>query len=597
MHLALIAMPWPLFNRPSVQLGVLKGYLQKKWPALQVQNFHPYLKVAEALGYKLYQILSDTQWLAEGISATLLFPEKKSSIEKFTLKKAKERGIDIDFEKILIIIKKVLKDYLSEIPWQKFCAVGFSVCLNQLMTSLWAAAWLKRYYPRLPIIFGGSGCVDEMGKGILRSFPSVDYVINGEGERPLYKLIKFLLNQGPFPKMGIFYRMNGKVLGDGCDQLSEKDLPSPIYEDYLREVRSLSPAKRFFPVIPLEASRGCWWLKCRFCNLNLQWKGYRKKPLSQILTEIRAHARAGLLDFAFMDNCLPIKDALSLFEHLAQDEIDYRFFAELRAIYKRRDYVIMQRGGLTWVQIGIEALSTSLLRRINKGTTAMDNVAAMRHCEEQDLILEANLIMHFPGSTEEEVSETIKVLDYVFPFRPLSTVSFWLGYGSPVFKNPKRFGIRAIYPHPFYRYFIPENILNTFVPLAWSYRGDRSYQQKIWRPVAEKVKRWQKAYFRLKKEKGALLSYRDGKNFLLIRQVLPDGQVLHHRLPEISRDIYLFLTDPKDLKDISQRFSKISSERIRTFLMDLVSKRLIFQEGDRFLALAIKEVRGKRDVN
>ncbi len=589
MRLALVAMPWPLFNRPSVQLGVLKGYLHRAWPELQVQNFHPYLRVALALGYELYHELSETQWLAEALSAALLFPEKSPSIKEFVLKQGRKRGLKFDFEKTVAAIEKTLTTYLSRISWSEFRAVGFSVCLNQLMSSLWAAAWLKKKYPDLPIIFGGSGCAAEMGKSLLKTFPFIDFIINGEGERPLYELLKFLAGQGPFPEKGLFYRQGEQVLGGGHAQLPGEALPSPIYEDYLREVAGLPPERRFFPLIPLEASRGCWWLKCRFCNLNLQWEGYRRKPLAQVINEVRAHARAGLLDFAFMDNCLPIKDALSLFKTLAEDQIDYRFFAELRAVYRREDYALMRRGGLTWVQIGIEALSTSLLRRINKGTTAIDNIAAMRHCEEQGLILEANLIMHFPGSTEKEVEETLKTLDYVFPFRPLSPVSFWLGYGSPVFREPKKFGLKAVYPHPFYRYFLPEEVFKSLVPLAWNYRGDRGYQQKIWKPVEAKVRRWQKAYQRLKKEKGPLLSYRDGGQFLLIRQVLPGGQVLHHRLPKASREIYLFITDPKSLEEISARFPRLPRDKIESFLNDLVAKRLVFREGERFLALAIRK--------
>jgi hypothetical protein len=55
--IALISTPWPLYNRPSIQLGALKAYLQLKHPEVRVDARHFYLKLAEALGYKCYQLI------------------------------------------------------------------------------------------------------------------------------------------------------------------------------------------------------------------------------------------------------------------------------------------------------------------------------------------------------------------------------------------------------------------------------------------------------------------------------------------------------------------------------------------------------------
>ena len=78
---ALISTPWPLYNRPSIQLGALKGYLQSEYPDLRVEARHFYLKLAESLGYRLYQQISERTWLAESIYAALLFPERFEFIE------------------------------------------------------------------------------------------------------------------------------------------------------------------------------------------------------------------------------------------------------------------------------------------------------------------------------------------------------------------------------------------------------------------------------------------------------------------------------------------------------------------------------------
>ena len=81
-QIVLISTPWPLFNRPSIQLGALKAYLRSFFPDLTVHTEHLYLKVAKTLGYGLYQIISERTWLAEAIYAVLLFPDRYREIEK-----------------------------------------------------------------------------------------------------------------------------------------------------------------------------------------------------------------------------------------------------------------------------------------------------------------------------------------------------------------------------------------------------------------------------------------------------------------------------------------------------------------------------------
>ncbi len=45
----LISAPWPLYSRPSIQIGTLKSYLKKELPDLKVDAHHFYLKVAETM--------------------------------------------------------------------------------------------------------------------------------------------------------------------------------------------------------------------------------------------------------------------------------------------------------------------------------------------------------------------------------------------------------------------------------------------------------------------------------------------------------------------------------------------------------------------
>ena len=73
----LVSAPWPLYNRPSIQLATLKAYLQNRHPDLRIAAYHVYLKVAESIGYNIYQEISERTWLAESVYAALLYPERR----------------------------------------------------------------------------------------------------------------------------------------------------------------------------------------------------------------------------------------------------------------------------------------------------------------------------------------------------------------------------------------------------------------------------------------------------------------------------------------------------------------------------------------
>lgn len=89
--------------------------------------------------------------------------------------------------------------------------------------------------------------------------------------------------------------------------------------------------------------------------------------------------RLGCLDFTFTDNALPPKEA-DLFVQImaaAASDNDF-FFAKIRVITDGDPLPAYRRGNLSSVQVGIEARSTSLLTGMEKGTTAMDKIAAMK---------------------------------------------------------------------------------------------------------------------------------------------------------------------------------------------------------------------------
>jgi radical SAM superfamily enzyme YgiQ (UPF0313 family) len=290
---------------------------------------------------------------------------------------------------------------------------------------------------------------------------------------------------------------------------------------------------------------------------------------------------------------LPPAQDLLFFKMSGERHSDYNFFAEIRSVKSQKPladiFSIYRHGGLSTVQVGIEAFSDSLLQKMQKGVTVIDNIATMRGAQENSLKLEGNLIVEFPGTSLAEVAETLDVLDYAFPFHPLAIASFFLGHSSPIHRDPQKYNIRAIVNHANNIKLFPKSILRHMNLLVKDYRGDRVYQRNIWKPVVQKIKKWQ-LYHEERKQNALqkpLLYYRDGGDFLLVRQELPDGKILHHRLKGTSRQIYLFCTDIRTEKEVCKKFPAVPPKKILFFLADLKKKRILFSEKNKYLALAV----------
>lgn len=606
--IALISTPWPLYTRPSIQLGTLKAFLQARIPDLQIEVFHFYLLLAEAIGYRFYQEISERTWLAESMYSALLYPKQLKQAHALFSKESAGNAIlhQAKFKTLTSRIKKTTDAFLNRQSWETYQLLGFTISHCQLTSALYVIKWLKKRFPNLIIVVGGASTSSSAAYGLLKKFPEIDLVVNGEGEMSLYHIIEHLRqtpdNLDLTKIQGIITRhVDSKDQGSASFSQLEtlSELPVPDYDNYFDLLKTFDVRNTFFPTLPVEISRGCWWKRavgsgrvtgCTFCNLNLQWNGYRHKPASQVVSEIDSlTSRYQALSVAIMDNVLPKQGSIEIFEQIAKLNKDLRLFGEVRATATWKELKAMRDSGMREVQIGIEALSSRLLKKLRKGTTAIQNLEIMKNCEALEIRSVSNLILQFPGSDEQDVTETLRILKFVLPFYPLKAVNFWLGLGSPVWQQPKKYGLSAVFNHPKWAYLFPREIYRNVPFIIQACRGNLTYQRKIWHPVKEKISLWQKQYFEVRAAPGDLpiLSYRDGGDFIIIRQRRFQAEPANHRLAGDSRLIYLHCQKPRSIKGILSKFPDIADDKILKFLKMMVDKRLMFEENNNYLSLAV----------
>jgi ribosomal peptide maturation radical SAM protein 1 len=608
-HIVLIAPPWPLYTRPSIQIGALKAFVQSRFPEVRVAAHHAYLNIAASLGYRLYHGISERTWLAEAVYGALLYPEKRAGMERLFRREAAGNSSlrRADFGALVARVQAATEEWLSATDWAPFRLAGVTSVLCQLTAALYVIRRLRALRPDLTIVVGGAAFNRRSAAAALACFPEIDAVVCGEGELPLSHLVQHHVAEGRRleevpPAPGIVRRgaPAAPEAGQAFYQLENLDhLPVPDFEDYFAALAGFGPDRRFFPTLPVEISRGCWWQRetasgdgsgCEFCNLNLQWRGYRSKSPGRAVSEVdQLTRRHRLLSLAVMDNVLPRESCAELLRGLAGLNRDLSIFAEIRATTPLDELKLMRRAGMRRVQVGIEALSTRLLRKLHKGATAIQNLEIMKHCEALGIVNLSNLIFHFPASDEEDIAETLAAMEFAGPFRPPKPVSFWLGLGSPAWRNAGAHGMRGVGNHPNWGRIFPPPIFRRLPFVIQACRGGAARQRRLWQPVRERLRAWTRAYEELNRGGPAepILGYRDGGDFVIIRERRPGGDAVTHRLEGASRRIYLFCRRHRSRRRILAAFSDLPADRVSAFLELMTAQKLMFSEDGRFLSLAV----------
>lgn len=611
----LVAMPWASYGMPSIQVAALKAYLHCH--GVSAEAAHWFVEIAHAIGFNDYNKLAyPFLECGEAVYSYLYFTEMRKSIlqddwfiENAT--RACEARQDLPSAELpLFWNREFFKKFerlhvriLDRYDWSEYALVGFTLNYGQNLSSLFMAREIKRRNPDVKIIFGGSEASRELGESLITHFPEIDYTCNGEGEKPLLHLALALTNDVSEEEIrnikGLIGRdANGNVWRNPPDQITAmNELPTPDFAEYFAVIEGM-PDLSVTDVttsLPIESSRGCYYA-CNFCALNLQWENFRSQDPETMARMMRELAREhGILNFLFMDNITP-KNTDAIFERVLKDGMDYHFFYEIRANLPRKSLKIMAEAGLKSVQVGIEALSTSLLKKFNKKSRVIHNLQSLKNCEELGVVISGNLIVNYPSSSIEEVEETLYNMDYMMHCRPPSSTSeFSLEVGAPDYGDALKKGIKILGNQPEYAKLYPEKLFKSLLLLRQDCRPTTPIPN--WSAVETKLEEWKNTYeanvTRLGPGKPHLV-YRDGGTFLRIEDHR-SGNLEIYFMNDWERGVYLSADQITSWPALKRQFAHVDDGELKTFLKFCIENKLMFEEDEFYLSLALASRPDRRD--
>ena len=617
LRVALVNMPWITAKRGSMALGILQRVLHRH--RFQSDTYYLNIRLAAAMNLKVYETISDAPLIGEWLFAQNLFgPYGTGELQNSPADLIRQdgpkllalgRGRRIDYERIARdILPPFLDDCLDQIPWGDYGVVGFTSVFTQHVASLLLARRIKERFPAVKIILGGANVAGVMGQETLRAFDWIDYVLEGEAEETFPRLLRNIASGRPQdPVPGVSFRRGGEVIParEQPPLMDMRQVPIPDFAPYYRELTDSGLAGRIRPLIQFESARGCWWgarAQCTFCGMNGTRMTFRTKPGRRVARELRTQARRHHnLDFEAVDNALSMSFFDDLVPLLTARRDDLKIFYEARGLMTRGQFQQLRDAGIRSLQIGIETLHPDLLRRLRKGATVIQNLQALKWCAIYGISVSWNFLYGIPGETAaqyRQVLETIPLCTHLDP--PLVVAKVILQRFSPYFSDPGRWGIRDYFPKRLYSYIYPEsraNLRDLAYHFSFTLRDEAEQPESYIGPVASALHRWKEAYLL----RCIHFTYRKGPDFIQLRDnrplgVPPDGEERITVLDGLAGRLFEFCDQIRTFPEIVAHAAASNGagdmeELVREALAGLVSRKFMYVERNRYLSLAVPELR------
>ena len=333
-----------------------------------------------------------------------------------------------------------------------FASVPF---LNRLLSML-----RKKTGDRdLVIIVGGGGASHREGRSLFQK-DLINYFVVGEGECPLLCLLKSV--QG---RQVVLANSQCAVWKDSPDDFAVclktihpesvdiNTIPFPTFEEFDIEAYTQRD------LIPLISSRGCI-RNCTFCFDSPLKKPYRVRDPEKVAQEMKYHVqRYNRKRFEFCD--LLINGDLEFLDEFCTRLIDMDLGvawggqATVRKDMSSALIKKMKRAGCGGLTFGMESFSDHVLKLMSKGSTVQDSKGMLVKVKEAGMRAEINLIVGFPGETEEDVAETIDFIRQnsalIDKINSLNICS--LGPGMRLFDHLEEYNIDRSMIHDWYAWF------------------------------------------------------------------------------------------------------------------------------------------------
>ncbi len=373
-----------------------------------------------------------------------------------------------DFHRVLDLIGGDLAQAAEQILIGRPRVVGFTTTSANLRASLHLAGLIKQAAPSTRVVLGGPAMywITELDGVVVpislrdqltghRVDPEglVDVAVRGEADDTVAPLFNAIMEgRDPLEVPGCMVPHEADWRATPPQRLLDLDrLPIPDYSDLISEGEQA-------PRLPLLTSRGCP-RACSFCNDCYMQGAYCRRSADHLFREVRSlHLRYGTRFFQMVD--LAINGDLEQLERFCELileaglEVDWAGQAIIDPAMDIRLLRKMERAGCKSLTFGVESFSQPVVDAMNKGFLVSEALQVLRDSNSAGIPPAINILVSFPGETDEHFEETCQVLESSRQFigRVGAVNACHLTSHSRLWQVPDKYGIQTDMPEHWFRW-------------------------------------------------------------------------------------------------------------------------------------------------
>ncbi|MFC6268837.1 B12-binding domain-containing radical SAM protein [Frigoriflavimonas asaccharolytica] len=363
---------------------------------------------------------------------------------------------------------KILNEKLDAVQPKLVC---FSVPFpGNLYAAFKCAQFIKLNYPHIKIAMGGGFPNTELRElKDSRVFEFFDFITLDDGELPLELICIAILNSPTLESCTkdrilkrTFILENGEVIyknNSTKQDYKQAEIGTPDYTDlllnnYISVIEIANPMHSLWSDgrwNKLTMAHGCYWGKCTFCDISLDYIRLYEPISAKILVDRMEElmAQTGESGFHFVDEAAPPALMREVALEILRRNLVVSWWTNIRfeKSFSKDLCVLLKLSGCIAVSGGLEVASDRLLKLIDKGVSVEQVAKVTRNLTEAGIMVHAYLMYGYPTQTIQETVDSLEMVRQLFEMGILQS-GFWHQFAmtahSPVGKNPEEFGVTPI---------------------------------------------------------------------------------------------------------------------------------------------------------
>lgn len=326
------------------------------------------------------------------------------------------RGLDLE---VILLDEQLQPDYLQILADKRdrLLLVGVSTLTGEQISGGIAFSKKVRECSDASIVWGGWHPTLLPEQTLQESF--IDFVVVGQGERPLRQLVEQLLNgRDPSDIAGLAYKRNGKVTVNRSASLEHISAFPRINLRLLDLKKYFNKSRLPEHFIGYFASHGCP-LDCSFCCIaEIYHRRWHHKPLEQIIEELRyLKEEVGVHSLLFEDDNFFVnaKFARELAQAMIDAKLDLNWEASAHAhiftkAYTDDDVRLFAHSGCRQIYIGAESGDQEILDLLDKHMEIQETLCFVEMLRDHGITPRLSTMVCFPTDSGRDFDMTIDLL-------------------------------------------------------------------------------------------------------------------------------------------------------------------------------------------